>query len=196
MDDLKSIWNQVNCSPDKIEIQLNNRKESIFEKLEKERDLKRRFNPLLFTFILVFSLGFGFLVFHNQEYSISKFIGVCLIALASISIAVFSQVIKMPLSQFEHDKSSIIFLKLVKQKLDQSKTMLLLGLVLQFIFLTLGLYLIIFYNATPTEYRFLYIFLGAMIGLAGAAIGGCFAYYNTHYKSTYKLINEFLGAEF
>jgi len=54
--------------------------------------------------------------------------------------------------------------------------------------MTLGLYLIIFYEAFDFTIR---IFLGFMFFLGGVSIGGGLAFFNTHYKSTYQLIDQF-----
>lgn len=193
MDNLKLIWNQVSCDAKQLEINVDHQKESIFEKLQKEQRLRQKFNPLLVTFIILFTLFFGFIILWGESaISYSKLIGIGFVTLASIVIAIFSQVVKMPLNQFEHDKSSMIFLKMVKDKLNQSRNMLIIGIILQSVFMTLGLYLIIFHNVSDVNPGYLGAFFGFMAGLFGAAIGGSLAFFHTHYKSTYQLIDHFL----
>lgn len=194
MDNLKSIWNQLSCDSKQLELKGNGDKESIFAKLENEELLRKKFNPLLIVFIISFTLFLGLLILNNDSVvSYSKLLGIVFVTLASISIAILSQGVKMPLKQFEHDKSSMIFLQKVREKLNQSKNMLVLGLILQNIFLTTGLYLIIFYNTEAVNPGYLYPFLGFMFGLGGAVIGGSLAFYHRHYKSTYQLIDHFLS---
>lgn len=193
MNDLKSIWNQVSCDSDELKIKLTDPIESIFTKLEKEQRLRDIFNPVLIIFIILFTIFFSYLVLQNSAaFSLAKIIGIVCITLASISIAILSQIVKMPLQKFTHDKSSTVFLKIVKEKLHRSKDMLILGLFLQIVFMTIGLYLIIFHGAGDYNIGYVYAFLGFMLGIGGASIGGGIAFFNTHYKSTHQLIDKFL----
>lgn len=194
MDNLKSIWNQLSCDSNQLELKENGDRESIFSKLEKEARLRKKFNPLLIILIILITIFLSILVAEsNATFTSSMVIGITLVTLASISIAILSQFVKMPLKQFEHDKSSMMFLSTVKEKLNQSKNMFILGLLLQNLFLTAGLYFIIFHNNETANPSTLYVFLGTMMGLGGAAIGGGLAFFNTHYKSTYQMIDHFLS---
>jgi len=157
MDNFKSIWNQLQCDSSKLQIAINGQKGSIFEKLKEEEELRKKFNPMFAVFIVLFSIGFSYVLFHNDPLSMPKIIGIGFITLASITIAVFAQIIKIPLDQFEHEKSSMAFLEMVKEKLDQSKIMLVVGVFLQVVFLTIGLYLIIFYASNDIQTGFFYI---------------------------------------
>ena len=196
MDNLKSIWNQINLANAELKTMIekgdNN---SIFEKLEKEQVLRKKFNPLLVLFILLFTIVFIYIlsaIYVELDYS--KIIGIAFVTLASISIAIFSQIIKMPLNQFNHDKSSVEFLEVVKEKLNQSKKMLVIGIILQILFLTVGLYFIIFHNAEMSENSgYLFAFFAFMLGLGGFGVGTSIASFNAHYKETYQTIDLFLN---
>jgi len=112
MNDLKSIWNQVSRDSGEVEMKMTNPKESIFAKLKYEQHLRDKFNPILVVFIILFTLFFSYIELHNSpQFGVSKIVGIICVTLASISIAIFSQIVKMPLHHFEHDKSSMIFFK-------------------------------------------------------------------------------------
>jgi len=193
MDDLKSVWNRLSCDASKMKISSANSIDSIFDKLENEQRLRKKFNPLLIGFILLFTVFLCFIVFQNSSsFTTPKVIGIVCITLASISIAVFSQIIKMPLQQFSHDKSSVVFLNIVKDKLNKTKVMLILGIFLQIVFLSIGLYLIIFYESNDYNMGTFGAFWGFMFGIGGASISGAFAFFTSHYKPTYQLIDQFL----
>lgn len=194
MDNLKSIWQQLDhCVHQLGDIAHSGKNNSIFEKLEKEAALRKKFNPLLITMIVLFTVFFVFIIQANgNDFNFSTVAGISLVALASIIIATFSQIVKMPLQKFRHDKSSIEFLKIVKVKLDQSRKFLVLGILLQNICLTIGLYLLIFYNHPTANEGLLFTFLGFMFGLGGLAVGSAYAFFNQHYKGTYATIDLFL----
>lgn len=194
MDNLKSIWQQLDHSVNQLgKIVHSGENNSIFEKLEKEAALRKKFNPVLITMIVLFTVFFIFIVqASGNDFNFSTVAGISLVVLASIIIATFSQVVKMPLQEFRHDKSSTKFLKIVKNKLDQSRKMLVIGILLQNILLTLGIYLLVFFNQPNQNDGMLLTFLGVMFGLGGLAVGSSIAFFNQHYKGTYTTIDLFL----
>ena len=155
--------------------------------------MRKKFNPFLIVGIVIFTLILSSLIFVTEGFSIANFVGIGLITLASIFIAIFSQVIKIPLDEFAYDKSSVVFLTIVKERLNQSKQMLILGLLLQSLCLGFGLYFLIFYQATDVNPVYFYMFLGWMFALPAAGIGFGLLFFNIHYKPTYQAINQFLN---
>ena len=194
MDSLKSIWDQLNSTSSELEAIVNRvADKSIYEQLEKEQALRKRYNPLLAILLILLPFVFvGLLLQSENGIDSAKVIGIILITLAGIAIAVFSQIIRFPLQQFEHDRSSVEFLQVVKKKLNKSRKMLITGLVLQIALLTAGLYFVIFHNSAISHYHsYLLTFLGFMGALGGLAIGGSVAFFNRHYASIYAKINAF-----
>lgn len=193
MNNFKSIWNQLECDSSKLETVFSTRTDSVFNKLEKEENLKKKFIPIQVILVAFMSILFGYIVYQNTVVvEWSTYVGIGLVTLASIVISIFPHIVKLPLSQFEHDKSSLDFLKLTKKKLDQSRQILVLGILLQIIFLSIGLYLIIFHSSANINLGYQYAFWGTMLGIGGAAIGGSFAFFSSHYKQTYQTINHFI----
>ena len=193
MNNFKNMWNQVECNGSKLQISVEESRNSIFGKLETEEIRKKKFIPVQIIFVTLFSFIFGYIVYQNTPNpGISIIFGIVLVTLASIIISVFPHVVKFPFKQFEHDKSSLEFLEIIKKKLDQSRVMLIAGIALQIAFLSIGLYLIIFQNSSDINPGYVYAFWGMMLGLGGAAIGGAFAFYHKHYKNIYFTISHFL----
>jgi len=193
MDNFKATWNQVNIDSSRIELTLIEGKDLILEQLRMEQNLRKQYNPLIGLLIVLFALIFGYIVFLNSEsFGILQVIGILLVILACISIVYLSQSTKIPLHQIEHDNSSTIFLGLVKDKLDHSKKMLIIGLVCQMLFLATGLYLLIFYNSNDHHIGYVFVFLSLIFGITGFGIGKSVAFFNQHYKSTYQIIDQFL----
>lgn len=196
MDDLKLIWHQLNSVSDKVEaiIQSREKDDSVYVKLLKEEGLRKKFNPYLILLIILFVFLFTWIVYLNKGgLDFSEKIGIMAITAASVTIAVFAQIVKIPLKRFEYSQSSTDFFKVVKLKLDQSKRMLVTGVILQVSFLTIGLYFLIFHNSQlQADPSYLYSFIGSMLGMGGLAVGCSIAFFNFHYKDIYKKIDAFL----
>ena len=194
MDKLQSIWTQLNqLSAELGEMAEPKSISSVYEQLQREQDLRKKFNPLLIAFVLLFPVVL-WQVLPTATENGTKWLGILLVASAGIAIAVFSQIVKMPLKQFAYDRSSTEFLSIVRAKLDQSRKMLILGICLQITLLTLGLFFLIF-GSIPEEgfYGFLGLFLGFMFGLGGLAVGGSIASFNRYYRDLYQRIDRFLA---
>lgn len=194
MDNLKSIWNQLNINTHQLELTVKEGQKSILEKLKHEEALRKRYNPFLVIAIILFTIVLSSIILNfTTSLSIPKIIGIILVSLANICVVYFSQGIKLPIKNVKHNCSSVNFLSLIKVKLDNYKKKYIFGITLQFLFLTSGLFLIIFYNVPHYNIGFVFTFFGFMCGLGGIAIGGAISFFNSHYKSTYQVIDHFLS---
>lgn len=188
MENLEKIWTQLNdISLDLKEVIQEEADNSIFKQLEKEEQLRKKYNPFLFSLIALIPLVFWGLLHQNMDWT--KALGIACITGSGVAIATFSQIVKIPLQQFQYDQSSLDFMSIVKQKLDQSRMMLVIGVLLQVLLLGTGLYLLIFSN-TPLDN--LLLFSGIMMSLCGLVIGLNIASFNRHYRDIYQKIARFL----
>ncbi len=195
MNELKEIWSQL----DKISTDLKvlaepNASLSVYEQLQKEQDLRKKSYPFLVLLLLLTPVV---LVFLTQQTNPGTFdwktiTGISLISLAGITISWLSQIVKFPLQQFEHDRTSMEFLVVVKNKLDQAKKMLIIGVVLQLALLTLGLMLLILPQIPADQlYTYLFLLTGFMLSLTGIVVGGSISFFNKHYQGIYTTIRTF-----
>ncbi|MEO0339728.1 MAG: hypothetical protein AAF242_10985 [Bacteroidota bacterium] len=192
MDHLETIWKQLNDKALDLEPMIQQKADtSIFRQLEKEEMLRKKYNPLLFA--LIATIPFVFYGIFYQEMDWMKAVGIACITGSGVAIAIFSQIVKMPLREFQYNQTSIDFLRLVKKKLDQSRVMLTFGVFLQCLLLVTGLYLLIFSSADwDNLLAYQLTFAGIMMGLGGVAIGKSIAAFNKHYRSTYQRIHRFV----
>ena len=68
---------------------------------------------------------------------------------------------------------------------------LVVGVILQFLCLTIGLYLLIFIENLNFHIEYKYAFYGIMCGLSGLGIGGSIASFNRHYNGLIEIVNKF-----
>ena len=63
------------------------------------------------------------------------------------------------------------------------------------VFLSVGLYILIFFENSSTSFEVVGAFWGFMLGLSGCAIGGSIASFNKHCKGLFNLTNQFANGD-
>ena len=191
MDNLETIWNQETYDFQNQKV-TSDKLQSISDKLTREQTLTKKYRPLQFLVIFLFGFIFSYVIYlENSGLSISQVVGIFLVLLSGVAIGVLPQIIKIPLDQSDKKESSTIFLGIIKQKLDMKRLMLIIGAILQIVFLAIGLYILIFYKSNDIHIGYKFTFWGFMFGLLGASIGGSIASFNKHYKDIYQVIIQF-----
>lgn len=194
MDKLKETWKQVNKIAVHSTLLQNNDSISIYEQLQKEDELRKKFNPFLVLLILLIPLFFiQLLKSTDVAIDTQKIIGIGAVTCSGVAIGVFSQFVRIPLQPFNYDQTSAVFLQMVKQKLQQRKTYLLLGVNLQVLFLGIGLYLLIFGSQEKSShYSHPFLLIGIIAALWSLTVGMTNKFYNNHYRELLQKIDSFL----
>ena len=196
MDNLQAIWQQLNATSAQLEVVVKAQsKDTVYDQLLREQRLRKRYNPLLICLILMLPFVFAMLVPLAAAVG-QKILGISLITASAVAVAVFSQIVKMPLKEFEYNRSATAFLQVVKRQLDKSRQLFVFGLVLQIILLTGGVLLLILPDYDDGHFlTYLATISGIMFGLGGLSVGGGVAFFNRHYKNIYDTISAFGTAD-
>ena len=200
MEDLKLIWNKLN------ELQLEvgkliemDKVETVYDKLKKEEELKKKWMPFTAPVILL-TMGWIFWITYPKGEPLSEILftpftlGILLIIFGAFLMMYLIVKIRIPLARYQHDRSSLDFLKIVKERLHQRKKYTLIGVSLYLFILTIGVHLMIFeFNSLAGSWGMVFGLYGFMLGLTGMMIPSVLVAHNKQYKDILSRIDRFLA---
>lgn len=192
MNEIENIWSELDSQiTDSADLTFNER-DTIISNFGYESNLKIQYTPIFIVLIIVFSFVF-FLVVKGAENIIHRadYIGVFFVILSGLIVFYFSQRVKVPIEELSLDNSVFEFIKLCQEYLTKTKVNLIIGICLQLFTLSIGLYLIIFFQNSNMNLGMRTAFWGIMFGITGIAIGGGISSFNKHYKGLMEVISEF-----
>lgn len=193
MEDLKVIWSKLNDLQLEVGQMIGvDNVETVYTQLKKEQDRKKKWVPFLVPYIMVIM---AFMTWLTEAYKdVVSMVGIMLITIGALIMMKLLNMHAIPIEEYEHDKDSTSFLKLVKEKLEQRKKTSALGVGLYPLFLLGGLHLLIFGLGSLAgrggEVGLLY---GLMLGIAGFSTGSMFLFHQKQYGEILQTIDRFLA---
>ncbi|MFK7983455.1 MAG: hypothetical protein AB8G86_25970 [Saprospiraceae bacterium] len=148
MDDLKAIWQKVGDLKAEVGEMLEMDKvETIYTQLKKEEDRQKKWKPWQIPYVIAVTV-FIFWVYNwiSQHYygrnmTTQQILGTLLIPIGGFIMLYFYQLHQIPLDD-QHDRTSLSFLKMVKEKLAKRRQAKLQADMIYTALLTIGLNII------------------------------------------------------
>lgn len=148
MDELKSIWQKVGDLKSEVGALLEMDKvETIYTQLKKEEDRQKKWKPwqipyIIFNTVLIFWVyNWISQTYYDRDMTTLQILGTLLIPIGGFVMLYFYQLHKIPLAE-EHDRTSLSFLTMVKEKLVKKRNAIYWGNMIYILILTLGLNII------------------------------------------------------
>lgn len=123
MEDLKDIWQKVGDLKAEVgELLAMEKVETIYTQLKKEEERQKKWKPWQIPYVIVMTI-FIFAVYNwisltysGRNMTTQQILGTLLIPIGAFTMLYFYQLHQIPLDG-EHDRTSVTFLKMVKDKL-------------------------------------------------------------------------------
>jgi len=146
MDDLKAIWQKVGDLKVEVgELIEMEKVETIYTQLKKEEDRQKKWMPWMIpyyigmTLLLLWVYNWISWNWYDRTLTNLQIFATLLIPAGGFIMLYFHQLHKIPLDTNEHDRTSLAFLRTVKDKLGKKRKAVLLGNMIYTIILTIGL---------------------------------------------------------
>ena len=111
-----------------------------------------------------------------------------------MTMAYLLQSDRIPVEAYEHDKSSIDFLKIVKEKLEKRKHLWAFAITVYMVSLMLGMHLLLFgLESLAGKWGWVGVFYGISLGLTGKSAGDMYARHQSKYGDMLKRIERILA---
>lgn len=170
--------------------------QSVHKQLQDEDRRLKKYMPWTYGFISVMLLGMTAFFYANGVLTGGlSWLGMGLVIVASWCIAYFSQLVRIPYEDFAYSQPAVPFLYQVKDALRRKRISMLGGVILQVLFLTVGLTLMIFSDGDGFTPGAMGGFLGLMLGIGGGIVGMMSMTFELNYGKVRKLVEEFLAEE-
>ncbi|MEM6765448.1 MAG: hypothetical protein AAF824_18730 [Bacteroidota bacterium] len=201
MDNLKEIWKQLQDTQDQLALHLDvDEAETIFQQLEKEERLRKKFAPWLPFYLLGIMGALAWVVYQTSaaegtSFGAVKIIGLFMIGTGGICITYLTYLAKMPVGRDLFDQRSNSFVQSVKEVLTKRRKLLLISMSAFMFCLIVGLHLLIFgVDELSEKGGYLGWFYGGMLALTAAAIPLSLSAFDKHYEEIHLRIERFLSS--
>lgn len=151
MDDLKAIWQKVGDLKAEVGELLEMEKvETIYTQLKKEEARQKKWKPWRIPYIVavtIFTFWFYNWIsqtYYDQNMTMQQILGTLLIPIGAFMMLYINQLHKIPLDDKAHDRTSLTFLKMVKEKLTKKRQAIRQANMVYLVLLTIGLNVISF----------------------------------------------------
>lgn len=202
MDDLKAIWEKVGDLKAEVgELLAMDKVETIYTQLKKEEDRQKKWKPWQIPYVIaVTAFIFWFYNWISQHYydrnmTTQQILGTLLIPIGGFIMLYFYQLHQIPLDD-AHDRTSIAFMKMVKEKLAKKRKAIRQANMIYISLLTIGINLVAFdWGLTSiTEHWKQFLFLnGTMLLIAVISYINGQKKFDKRYKDILTRIDRFLA---
>lgn len=202
MDDLKAIWEKVGDLKAEVgALLVMDKVETIYTQLKKEEDRQKKWKPWQVPYVIAVSaLTFFFYNWISQTYydrsmTTQQILGTLLIPIGGLLMLYFYQLHQIPLDE-EHDRTSLSFLKMVKEKLTKKREAIRWANMVHISVLTIGLNVISYdWGLTSIiEHWKQFLFLnGTMLLIAAFSFINGQKKFDKRYKDILARIDRFLA---
>lgn len=203
MDDLKAIWHKIGDLKTEVgELLEMDKVESIYTQLKKEEDRQKKWKPWQIPYIIVMTVFiFGVYnwisqTYYDRDMTTLQILGTLLIPIGGFIMLYFYQLHKIPLADKEHDRTSLSFLTMVKEKLTKKRKAIFWGNMIYVLILALGLNIIsLDWGITDISKHWKHLLLlnGTMLGIGILSFRFGLKKFDKQYKDILARIDRFLA---
>lgn len=205
MDDLKIIWQKLDDLKGEVGDMIEMDKvESVFDNLKKVEDRQKKWMPWMIPYIILVTAGlywfYGWIsqFSFNRDLTNLQIIGILFIPIGGFLMLYLIQLNKIPLDLYEHDKSAVSFLKIVKEKLAKKRKYTLIANFSYLAFLITGMHLLAigwWEGGFLEHWKPIVFFYGTILMMIGIATYFSMKKFDERYKDIMEKTDRFLAEE-